>query len=44
MALEYNISGLMNKTENEGSTDAGRLTASEWNYLVGAVGEVQNKV
>lgn len=44
MALEYDISGLMNKTENEGSTDAGRLTAAEWNHLVGAVGEVQNKV
>lgn len=44
MALEYDISGLLNKTENEGSTEAGRLTASEWNHLVGAVGEVQNKV
>lgn len=44
MALEYDISGLLNKTENEGSTDAGRLSASEWNHLVGAVGEVQNKV
>ena len=44
MAIEYDISGLLNKTENEGSTDAGRLTAKEWNHLVGAVGEVQSKV
>lgn len=44
MALEYDISGLLNKTENEGSTEAGRLTAGEWNHLVGAVVEVQNKV
>ena len=44
MAIEYDISGLLNKTENEGSTEAGRLTAKEWNHLVGAVGEVQSKV
>lgn len=43
MAIEYDISGLLNKTENEGSTDAGRLTASEWNKLVSAVQEVQIK-
>ena len=43
MAIEYDISGLLNKTENEGSTDAGRLTASEWNKLVSAVQEVQTK-
>ena len=44
MAIEHDISGLLNKTENEGSTEAGRLTAKEWNHLVGAVGEVQSKV
>ena len=43
MAIEYDISGLLNKTENEGSTDAGRLTAAEWNKLVSAVQEVQTK-
>lgn len=43
MAIEYDISGLLNKTENEGSTDAGRLTATEWNKLVSAVQEVQTK-
>ena len=44
MAIENNISGLLNKTENEGSTEAGRLTATEWNSLVKAVEEVQTKV
>lgn len=44
MAIEYDISGLLGKIENEGSTDAGRLTAKEFNTLVQAVGEVQNKV
>ena len=44
MAIEYDISSLLGKTENEGSTDAGRLTAAEWNKLVSAVGEVQTKV
>ena len=44
MAIEYDISGLLGKTENEGSTDAGRLTAKEFNTLVQAVGEVQTKV
>ena len=43
MAIEYDISGLLNKTENDGSTDAGRLTAAEWNKLVSAVQEVQTK-
>lgn len=43
MAIEYDISGLLGKTENEGSTEAGRLTSSEWNTLVSAVQEVQNK-
>lgn len=43
MAIEYDISGLIGKTENDGSTDAGRLTASEWNKLVSAVQEVQIK-
>ena len=43
MAIEYDISGLLNKTENEGSTDAGRLTSTEWNKLVSAVQEVQTK-
>lgn len=43
MAIENNISGLLNKTENEGSTEAGRLTAAEWNKLVSAVQEVQTK-
>ena len=44
MAIQYDISGLLGKTENEGSTDKGRLTAGEFNTLVSAVGEVQNKV
>jgi hypothetical protein len=44
MAIQYDISGLLGKTENEGSTDKGRLTAAEFNTLVSAVGEVQNKV
>ena len=43
MAIEYDISSLLNKTENEGSTEAGRLTAPEWNKLVQAVQEVQTK-
>lgn len=43
MAIENDISGLLNKTENEGSTEAGRLTAVEWNQLVSAVREVQQK-
>ena len=43
MAIEYDISGLLGKTENEGSTNAGRLTATEWNKLVSAVQEVQTK-
>ena len=43
MALEYDISDLKNKVENEGTTNAGRLTAKEWNKLVGAVEEVQTK-
>ena len=43
MAIENNISSLLNKTENEGSTEAGRLTATEWNKLVSAVQEVQTK-
>lgn len=44
MAIEFDISSLLGKTENEGSTESGRLTAGEWNKLVGAVGEVQTKV
>lgn len=44
MALEYDISGLFGKTENEGSTPDGRLTAKEFNQLIGAVSEVQTKV
>ena len=44
MAIEFDISSLLGKTENEGSTESGRLTAKEWNQLVGAVGEVQSKV
>lgn len=43
MALEYDISNLKNKVENEGTSNAGRLTAAEWNYLIGAVEEVQTK-
>lgn len=43
MAIEHNISDLLNKTENEGSTNEGRLTANEWNKLVSAVQEVQTK-
>lgn len=44
MAIEYDISSLLGKVENDGSTDSGRLTAAEFNTLVNAVGEVQNKV
>ena len=44
MAIEYDISGLLGKTENDGSTDAGRLTADEWNKLVSAVQENQRAV
>lgn len=44
MAIEYDISGLGNKTSDEGSSNAGRLTHEEWNLLIDAVEEVQTKV
>ena len=42
--MAIDISTLLGKTENEGSTDAGRLTAKEWNTLVQAVEENQKAV
>ena len=42
--MAIDISNLIPKTENEGSTDAGRLTAKEWNTLVQAVEENQKAV
>ena len=42
--MAIDISGLLNKRENEGSTDEGRLTAKEWNTLVQAVEENQRAV
>lgn len=38
------ITNLLNKTENEGTTDSGRLTAGEWNKLVQAVIDNQQAV
>lgn len=43
MAIMTDINDLLGKTENDGSTDAGRLTSREWNKLVEAVQEVQTK-
>lgn len=37
------ISTLKNKVEDHGATPAGRLQASEWNTLVGAVEELQDE-
>lgn len=37
------ISTLKNKIEDNGTTSAGRLQASEWNRLVGAVEELQDE-
>ena len=34
---QINLEDLLHKTENQGATDAGRLTAAEWNKLVQAV-------
>lgn len=44
MAIKNDWPGIGNKTSNEGSTDAGRLTHDEWNALVDAVDTVQTKV
>lgn len=42
--MAIDINGLLNKTENGGTTAAGILSAKEWNTLVQAVGENQNAV
>ena len=42
--MAIDISGLLGKTENDGSNDYGRLTAAEWNKLVQAVEENQKAV
>lgn len=39
--MAIDINGLLNKTENGGTTAAGVLSAKEWNTLVQAVGENQ---
>lgn len=44
MAIKNDWPGIGNKTSNEGSTDAGRLTHDEWNALIDAVDTVQTKV
>lgn len=44
MAIKNDWIGIGDKTENEGSTEAGRLTSKEWNALVDAVDAVQTKV
>lgn len=44
MAIKNDWAGIGNKTANEGSTEAGRLTPEEWNALVDAVDTVQTKV
>lgn len=44
MAIKNDFPGIGNKTSNEGSTDAGRLTHEEWNALIDAVDTVQTKV
>lgn len=44
MAIKNDINGLKGKTENNGENKDGRLTAKEWNQLVDAVTEVQEKV
>ena len=41
--MAKNISDLLNKVENAGSTAAGKLSAEEWNTLVDAVIKVQAK-
>ena len=42
--MAKNISDLLGKTSNAGTTPAGRLEPSEWNSLVEAVIEVQGMV
>ena len=42
--MAIDISKLNSKTENEGTTEAGRLTALDWNTLVDAVAENQRAV
>lgn len=44
MAIKNDYPGIGDKTQNEGTTDAGRLTHIEWNALVDAVDTVQTKV
>ena len=39
--MAIDISKLNSKTENEGTTESGRLTANDWNTLVNAVAENQ---
>ena len=41
---ENNISNLNNKVENEGATSRGRLSASEFNLLVNAAIESQERI
>jgi hypothetical protein len=42
--MAIDISNLLNKIENEGTTPSGKLPAKEWNQLVEAVRENQNAV
>ena len=41
---ENNISNLNNKVENEGATSRGRLSAAEFNLLVNAAIESQERI
>lgn len=41
--INYDISGLGGKIEDHGATSKGRLSASEFNLLVSAVQENQEK-
>lgn len=41
---KYNISGLNSKVENEGQTNQGKLSATEFNLLVNAAIESQEKI
>ena len=42
--VENNITNLNNKIENEGATSQGRLSAAEFNLLVNAAIESQEKI
>ena len=44
MAESYDISGLNQKIENEGATSQGRLSAAEFNLLVNAAIESQERL